>query len=284
MGIHKVTYSNSFLSSTRIALGLSQAEVAHMIGVKPSTVASWELGRVSEPADRMRSAVIKLAELYNVSPDYITDVIRSTANCRQHEHKGKSMLSIPSKLYNLRREAGWSRKDVSEITGIGVAALGVYETGRCAAMNIDASTVSALADLYQLTEDDIRTFIRDAYDARNRMLRENPEYDSDSDALECEYLVEDDAEDDTVSTSVEPSHTYRVPDINNLIAEWAYGVISYKYYRQLIDVLDTIVDDNTSEAWSSIAEAYDYYCDVLYNHVNYETFKKVTDMIRYSNL
>lgn len=284
MGIHKVTYSNSFLSSTRIALGLSQAEVARKIGVKPSTVASWELGRVSEPADRMRSAVIKLAELYNVSPDYITDVIRSTANCRQHVHKGKSMLSIPSKLYNLRREAGWSRKDVSEITGISKAALGVYETGRCAAMNIDAATVSALADLYQLTEDDIRTFIRDAHDARNRMLRENPEYDSYSDALEREYLVEDDAEDDTVSTSVEPSHTYRVPDINNLIAEWAYGVISYKYYRQLIDVLDTIVDDNTSEAWSSISEAHDFYCSKLYDNVSYETYMLVSNILKYNNM
>ena len=55
------------LSSIRKALGLTQLQVAGMLGVSKATYSSWETGRAEMGADRL----IALSELFHCTPNDI---------------------------------------------------------------------------------------------------------------------------------------------------------------------------------------------------------------------
>jgi len=55
------------IRNLRIDKGYTQAQVAEYLGVKQNTYSQYEIGVLNYPID----AVIKLADLYNVSVDYL---------------------------------------------------------------------------------------------------------------------------------------------------------------------------------------------------------------------
>jgi len=54
----------------RIKAGLTQIEVAKLIGVTPLTICRWETEKVTPPANRVKD----LAKLYNVTADYLLEM------------------------------------------------------------------------------------------------------------------------------------------------------------------------------------------------------------------
>ena len=62
------TLAGERIRSLRKNLGLTQAELAKILGIKDSAVAKYEKGRVT---NLKRSTIQKMAELFDVSPSYI---------------------------------------------------------------------------------------------------------------------------------------------------------------------------------------------------------------------
>jgi len=55
------------IRNLRIDHGYTQAQVAEYLGIKQNTYSQYEIGVLNYPID----AIIKLAELYHVSVDYL---------------------------------------------------------------------------------------------------------------------------------------------------------------------------------------------------------------------
>ena len=68
------------IKSLRLALGMTQEELAEKIGLKKAAINKYETGRV---VNIKRDNVVKLAEILNSSPEYIlgyTDVVHSVSS------------------------------------------------------------------------------------------------------------------------------------------------------------------------------------------------------------
>ena len=84
------------LKRLRLETGKTQKEIAYSLGVSVSTVGMYETGERIPPADK----IIKLAELYDVSTDYILG--RNEVMSSQAENKENH--NIDEKIMNLVKE------------------------------------------------------------------------------------------------------------------------------------------------------------------------------------
>ena len=84
------------LKRLRLETGKTQKEIAYSLGVSVSTVGMYETGERIPPADK----IIKLAELYDVSTDYILG--RNEVMSSQIENKENH--NIDEKIMNLVKE------------------------------------------------------------------------------------------------------------------------------------------------------------------------------------
>lgn len=84
------------LKKLRLETGKTQKEIAYNLGVSVSTVGMYETGERIPPADK----IIKLAELYDVSTDYILgrNEVMSSQIENEESHK------INEKIMNLAKE------------------------------------------------------------------------------------------------------------------------------------------------------------------------------------
>ena len=57
------------IRSLRIDNGLTQKQVAQMLGISQNTYSQYEVGVLNYPVD----AIVKLADYYGVSTDYLLD-------------------------------------------------------------------------------------------------------------------------------------------------------------------------------------------------------------------
>lgn len=55
------------IASERVRLGMTQQELANVIGVTPNTVSNWELGRFEPTSSKLK----QLSELFKCSVDYL---------------------------------------------------------------------------------------------------------------------------------------------------------------------------------------------------------------------
>lgn len=89
-------FSDNF-RKLRKSYGLTQAEMAHSLGISPSTVGMYEQGRREPDSDMLK----KICALYNVSTDYLLGV-----NI-QSENDEKSVDDFIDEItYTLRAQKG----------------------------------------------------------------------------------------------------------------------------------------------------------------------------------
>ncbi len=105
-----------FLAIQRKAKGLTQQEVADMLGISNKTLSSWESGR-SYPDILTLPA---LAEIYGVTADEILNGERSTAD------RGADEISERSQRKLLKNAANRYSVKCTTLAGVGIGGIGLY--------------------------------------------------------------------------------------------------------------------------------------------------------------
>ena len=96
----------------RLQAGLSRAELADAVGVSVATIAHWECGRRSLPAQRWNS----LSEILEVSPAQFESIVRS-----------RRFLPPTSHLAMIRRHAGLTQQEVATRLGVSSGLVSQWE-------------------------------------------------------------------------------------------------------------------------------------------------------------
>lgn len=116
---------------------LSQEDFASKIGVSQTTVTSWETGK-AEPAS---SIIVKIANYFNVSTDFILDVDNS-----------KQPFSLGNKIKKLRKIHNLNQSELGKILNVSQQAITAWETNRSIP---GADTLLFLADYFNVSADEL---------------------------------------------------------------------------------------------------------------------------------
>ncbi|PLA90515.1 helix-turn-helix domain-containing protein [Ligilactobacillus salivarius] len=116
---------------------LSQETFASKIGVSQTTVTSWETGK-AEPTS---SIIVKIANYFNVSTDFILDVNNS-----------KQPFSLGNKIKKLRKIHNLNQSELGKILNVSQQAITAWETNRSIP---GADTLLFLADYFNVSADEL---------------------------------------------------------------------------------------------------------------------------------
>lgn len=117
-----------------------QRDVFNYIRCCETTYRKYEHGTWEIPSDKL----IKLAELYNVSLDYLTERAQDKGCFRSPQY------TVPQMLFSLRREHHKSQEDISNFLQCVRSMYSEYEEG---AVRISVSMLMKLADFYEVSLD-----------------------------------------------------------------------------------------------------------------------------------
>lgn len=102
------------IRSLRLALGMTQQELADRVGLKKAAINKYETGRV---VNIKRDNVVKLAESLNSTPEYIlgyTDIIHSVSCTRENDFEDITLSFSPE---NVLLKVNGKSGDFSELFG-----------------------------------------------------------------------------------------------------------------------------------------------------------------------
>ena len=133
------------LRYTRERKNIKQREIAEILGVDYSTVSGWETGKDTIPLKYL----IKYANIYNYSLDYLFGIVE--------ENKEKKKLDIDlekfgKQLKRIRKQKGFTQKDLIEKLNYSISCLSHYETGRTL---ISTTFLYALSKIYKISTDEL---------------------------------------------------------------------------------------------------------------------------------
>lgn len=107
------------LRELRIASGRSQNEIASLLNVAQNTVSQWELGKREPSLDKM----VELANIFNTKID---NLLSGDAISKMKEIN--PLLKTGDRIRKIRKMRGYTRKKLSEISGVAEITISQYET------------------------------------------------------------------------------------------------------------------------------------------------------------
>lgn len=288
--VRRLTKFDSILTLRRKQLNMTQSEVVEAVGISKSAIARWELGYVQVVRDDSMPAIKKLAALYDIDVDTVMNTI--SRNYQKNMKTSGPSQSVPSELFNARTRLGLTIEDVSELTGVPAHYIRAYEIGKCDLDKINPDNIAALANLYEISEDDTRTAIKDScayfqgqYTAKKMQEATHFEHLPLDESTECEDETDEGQSFENYDFH-DDDHGYKVPDINEFIKCRMYNVLSFLQYDILMEELNKLledeVEDDPYEPWSSPSEAVRFYARCLYGCVDYSTYTRVVDLLKTS--
>lgn len=132
----------NILNKLRKEQNYSQEQLGEIIGVSHTSVKNWELG-INEPK---ASYIIKLAELFNVSTDYLLGI--NTLELKKNNDNHVAIFT--NNLKESRMVKGYKQKDIAKILNCSVNKYASWEQGRT---EPSISDIIELAKLYNVTTD-----------------------------------------------------------------------------------------------------------------------------------
>jgi len=113
------------VKALRQKIGLTQAELAQLLGVSTAAVTSWESGRTSPARDKRRG----LAEIRQLSRSEVLARLGRSEELATVEAKGGIS---PEEIRALRKQAGLSQAQLAARLGVSVNSVSNWETGNTA--------------------------------------------------------------------------------------------------------------------------------------------------------
>lgn len=116
----------SRLKERRSYEGLTQREVAEVLGVQRATYAGWETGKDIMPLKKL----FALSNAYHLSLDYLTGL---NDNDKKYNSKMKSIdiMRVSQNLKNTRKKQHLTQQDVANALQTTQSNIHKYETGKC---------------------------------------------------------------------------------------------------------------------------------------------------------
>lgn len=130
------------LKSLRTRRGLTQSQVAEIIGVSTVTIARYESGE-REPSN---NKLIQLAEYFNVSIDYL--IGKNDADCFLERKETSSLFSAA--LQQLRKNRRLTQEQVADAIGVQYRTYGSWERGE---REPDFAMLCEIADYFGVSTD-----------------------------------------------------------------------------------------------------------------------------------
>ena len=150
------------LKLLRKSRGITQEQLAEIIGVERSSIGKYEGKSKTIPSDDVKA---KIADYFNVSTDYLlgrSDVAEPT----------KNMFQV--RLKTLRERAGLSQAALAKKVGVGQSTVGMWESGRNKPEN---AKLEALANLLGVSTDYLLGRSDVAEPAKNQPIADGDELD-----------------------------------------------------------------------------------------------------------
>jgi len=310
---------DTILARKRLSLGMSQNEVAELIGCNPTTYSAWETGKIMSAYANGKSAdyIRKLADLYGTTIKQIEEAISNayikakrnerTLDSSYKEEDDMNKVEC-SRLRARRLELGYDTMEVAEAIGICEGTFSQWEMGYIKRPKT-RSAVMSLAELYGWGVNETYMAIEEAYNTKYPWLADNKsevveevndpftaEYedpievsganDSDSD----EESIIDIAREAYENVINEPAEVETPRVIDNTItcgkamdmaldAVFAWGR-NRQVYDAMYETISKAYDPMDASHTIKESQIETYILSLIYGNVSFDTFCTVKDSLK----
>ncbi len=140
------------LKSLRTQQGLTQGQLASMLGVSRSTIAGYEAPSKQRKPDF--DVICRLSDIFNVSADYLL----GRTDRRYPVYASKEALNLGRRLQAIREHRGYTRRELADALGIPFEDIVRYEGG---VETLPEELIKAAAKILEIEPDYIKGHVSD---------------------------------------------------------------------------------------------------------------------------